>query len=122
MRNFNHTRYIVSIFMLIIIAGCAAPKGTTLQEKRNYVLEMRKETLSKLYKEKPYVKKQILNAVGYGVFSNINTNLFLLSTARGYGVVKDNKTGKNIYMRMGQIGVGPGLGLKDFRAIIISHF
>lgn len=111
------------LFFIVALnaAGCAAPKGATIQEKKNYVLEMREETLAKLYKEKPYVKDQIRNSSGYGVFSNINTNLFLLSTARGYGVVKDNKTGKQTYMNMGQVGVGPGLGLKDFRVIIIFN-
>lgn len=122
MRNLNSILSICSVIALLtIITGCAAPKGTTIQEKRNYVLEMKDQTLTKLYKEESQAKNEIQSAVGYGVFSSINTNLLLLSTARGYGVVKDNRTGKNIYMKMGEFGVGPGLGLKDFREIIIFN-
>jgi lipid-binding SYLF domain-containing protein len=122
MRNFHAvTHILVSVVLAAIIAGCAAPKGATIQEKRNYVLEMKSATLSKLYKEEPQAKSETQKSVGYGVFSSINTNLFLFSTARGYGVVKDNRTGKNIYMKMGEVGVGPGLGVKDFREIIIFN-
>ena len=108
-----------ALIAALMVTGCAAPKGSTVAEKRDFIKDMRKETLAKLYQEKPYVKQQIKNAAGYGVFSNINTNLFLLSTARGYGVVRNNRTGKDTYMQMGQVGVGPGLGLKDFRAVIV---
>ena len=119
MHNFNNTRYIFTIFIFIILTACAAPKGTTLQDQRNYVLEMRKETLSELFDKKPYVEKYVPKAVGYGVFSNINTNLLLVGTANGYGVVRDNETGEDIYMKMGQLGIGPGLGLKNFKAVIL---
>lgn len=112
-------QFLLILSAAIYLCGCAAPKGSTIQEKRNYILEMREETLAKLYKKKPYVKEQILSAAGYGVFSNINTNLLLVSTARGYGVVKNNHTGRETYMKMGQVGIGPGLGLKDFRVVII---
>jgi len=33
--------------------------------------------------------------------------------------VKNNKTGKYTYMKMGELGIGLGLGVKDFRAIFI---
>lgn len=106
---------------LPLLAGCAAPKGDTIPEKQNDVKKMRDQTLARLYKEKPQAKKHIAGSVGYGVFSNINTNLFLVSTARGYGIVRDSRSGRDTYMRMGQIGVGPGLGIKDFRVIIIFN-
>ncbi|MDH5299330.1 MAG: YSC84-related protein [Desulfobulbaceae bacterium] len=121
MVRLKRIEWVVLMVAVVLLAGCAAPKGSTLREKKNYVLEMRSEALAKLYKEKPYVRKQIENAEGYGVFSNINTNLFLVSTARGYGVVVDNKSGKQTYMQMGQLGVGPGLGLKDFRVVIVFN-
>jgi len=35
--------------------------------------------------------------------------------------VKDNTTGKHTCMKMGEVGVGLGLGVKDFRAVFIFH-
>lgn len=103
----------------LLTAGCATIKGTTFEEQRRFVLNMKDDTLTRLYEETPIAKEQIEKAAGYGVFSNINTNLFFLSSGGGYGVVIDNKGGKPTYMNMRTLGGGLGLGVKDFRAVII---
>ncbi len=103
----------------VLFAGCASIKGNTVAEQRQYVLDMRDEALARLYDEQPVAKEQIKGAAGYGVFSNINSNIFLLSTGSGYGVVTDNKGKNPTYMKMITVGGGLGLGLKDFRAVII---
>jgi lipid-binding SYLF domain-containing protein len=51
----------------------------------------------------------------------VNVNLLLLATANGYGVVVDNKTHKETFMRMGSLGGGIGAGLKDVRVIFVFH-
>ncbi len=63
----------------------------------------------------------IAEAPGYAVFSNANVNIIFASFGGGYGVVKNNTTGKHTYMKMGELGIGIGLGVKDFRAIFIFH-
>lgn len=103
----------------VVFLGCVAPKGNTVHEKRNYVLSMKNETLRELYRTRPEAKAKIKKASGYAVFSNINTNLFLFSSGNGYGVAIDNKNGKKTYMKMNFAGVGPGIGVKDFRAVLI---
>ena len=90
-------------------------------EKRAEVRKVRDETLADLYREKPELKSRIKKAAGYGVFSNLGVNVLLLSTARGGGVVVDNATGKETFMKMGSVGAGVGLGVKDFRAVFIFH-
>ena len=103
----------------IFFFGCVAQKGTTIHEKRNYVLSMKNETLNELYSIRPEVKSKIKRASGYAVFSNINTNLFLFSSGNGFGVAIANQSGKKTYMKMNFAGFGPGLGVKDFRAVLI---
>jgi len=115
-----NTKLLVLLAVLaMLIAGCSKPKGGTFDEQRAYVQEMRNMTMTELYRKKPITRDKVKNAAGYGVFSNINTNLFLLSTGNGYGIVRDNATGKDTYMKMAMFGVGLGLGVKDFRAVII---
>ena len=101
------------------LVGCATPKGVTKQEQRDYVLNMKADTLAKLYEQKPATREMIKKAAGYGVFSNVGTYLFLLAGGSGYGVVVDNTTGQKTYMKMRSVGVGLGMGVKDFRAIFI---
>ncbi len=110
----------LAIFCTIaLLAGCATIKGSNIVEQREYVLDMKDSTLARLYKEIPIAKQQIKKSAGYGVFSNINTNLFLLSSGSGYGVITDNKGKNPVYMKMRTLGAGIGLGVKDFRAVII---
>lgn len=89
------------------------------EEKRKEIRKMRSETLAKLYKAHPLAKGGIQKAAGYAVFSNIGINLILFSAAGGSGVAHDNRTGKDIYMKMVSGGVGFGLGVKDFRGIFV---
>lgn len=96
-----------------------SPKGDTVAEKRRTVLKMRSDTLAKLYKIHPFARTQIRKAAGYGVFSNVGINLFLVSTASGWGVVRDCNGGKDTYMKMYSAGIGPGLGVKDFRGVFV---
>ena len=48
-------------------------------------------------------------------------NIIFASFGGGYGVVKNNRTGKHTYMKMGEAGIGLGLGVKDFRAVFVFH-
>jgi lipid-binding SYLF domain-containing protein len=107
--------------IVFLVSGCATTKGTTPQEKREAILSMKNEVLTELYKVRSQAKAQIAAAPGYAVFSNANIYLFFVGVGGGHGVVHDNKTGKNIFMKMGEAGVGLGLGVKDFRAVFIFH-
>ena len=80
---------------------------------------MRDGVLAELYQKKPEAREKIANAAGYGTFSNININLLLVSTGNGYGIVHNNATGDETFMKMRMIGVGLGAGAKDFRAVMI---
>ena len=87
--------------------------------KRAEIRKMRAQTLTKLYRAHPAAKAKIQSAYGYAVFSNLGINLILLSAAGGSGVAHDNKSGRDVFMKMGSAGVGLGLGVKDFRGVFV---
>lgn len=103
----------------LLVSACATTGGSTPQEKRQAVLSMRSEVLADLYRIKPHTKAEIASAPGYAVFSNANVNIIFASFGGGYGVVRDNKTGRDDFMKMGEAGIGLGLGAKDFRAVFV---
>ncbi len=113
------TILIVSIAAMALSSGCAAPRGKTMLEKQQYVREMRGGTLAMLYKSRPDLEERVRDAAGYGVFSNVNIHLLLLSTGHGYGVVVDNSDDTETFMRMAEVGAGIGAGLKDLRAVFV---
>lgn len=100
-------------------SGCTTTKGTTPQEKRHAVLNMRTEVLKELYALQPDARAQIAASPGYAVFSNANVNIIFASFGGGYGVVENKRLKKSVFMKMGEAGIGLGLGAKDFRAVFI---
>ena len=108
-----------ALLSFALLTGCMSPKGGSVVEKRRTVQEMRSDTLAELYKIHPFAKTRIRKSAGYGVFSNVGINLFMLSAATGWGVVRDKETGKDTYMKMASAGIGIGLGVKDFRGVFV---
>ena len=113
----------IALFSLLALAaaGCAKAEGTTPAKKREYTLDMREDTLKQLYADQPEAKTAVARSSGYGVFSNVGMNLLVLASGNGFGVVRDNGSGKDVYMRMSEFGIGVGLGAKDFYAVIVFH-
>ncbi len=122
MQMMKHVRVaLYGLLVALILGGCATTGGTSVEEKRQAVLSMKNDVLSELYKIRPQAKAEVASAPGYAVFSNANVNIIFVSFSGGYGVVQDNKTGKQTYMKMGEAGIGLGLGVKDFRAVFIFN-
>ncbi len=112
--------FIASLFFVVITSGCASTAKSP-SDRRAEVLRMRQDALSQLYKVNPPARAQIAAAPGYAVFSNANINLVIASFGGGRGVVHDASTRNDTFMKMGEVGVGLGLGVKDFRAVFVFH-
>ena len=109
-----------NIAIALVLASLALPAAAeTPAERRAEIKKRTAETLTRLYKVHPAAKERISKAHGYAVFTNLGINLVLISAAGGNGVAHDNKTGRDIYMKMLSGGVGFGLGIKDFRGIFV---
>ena len=110
---------LLAVAILSLATGCGPSSKLSVVERQQIVGNMETETLQRLYKEQPATKDKIKKAAGYGVFSNANVNLILVSAGSGYGVVVDNSTGRRTYMKMALGGIGLGLGVKDYRQVLI---
>ena len=113
-------RLIVMILSVLIVAGCVTTRGTP-DERRAAIREMRTDVLTELYRQKSSARAELAAAPGYGVFSNANVNVILASFGGGFGVVRNNATGADTFMKMGEIGVGLGAGVKDYRLVFVFH-
>jgi lipid-binding SYLF domain-containing protein len=108
------------ILLGLLLSGCASHQGQTVDKQRQSIESMRADTLDALYKDKPYAADTIERSAGYAVFSNANVNLLFASAGGGYGVVHSN-SGVVTYMKMGEVGLGLGLGAKDYRLVFVFH-
>lgn len=92
-------------------------KEPSKKEQLAEVRGMAKETLARLYKQKPEAKKAIQSSAGYAVFSNFGMKIFLLGSGKGEGIAVNNKTKKETFMKMLELQTGLGLGVKKFRIV-----
>ena len=113
----------LSFLLFALLTGCTATglSGDSPAERRQAILEMRGEVLNELYALRPDTRVQIGSAAGYAVFTNANINVIFASFGAGAGVVHDNESGQDTFMRMGEVGIGLGAGVKDFRAVFVFH-
>lgn len=112
---------IFAIFLLTPVAGLALFGKDDPDKEREGLQEARTNALNKLYQERPSARGELGSAKGYAVFSSIGVNLFLVSTERGGGILRDNVRGVDIYMKMFSAGGGWGMGVKDFALIFVFH-
>ncbi len=111
---------IISLVCITVLPGWGFGKDKkTLAQRRQEILDMRELVLNDLEKEAPGIHEMVENAAGYAVFSSLGMNLFVVSTARGPGIARDNRNGKDLYMKMLSGGAGFGMGVKDFRLVFV---
>ena len=94
-----------------------AEKKEEVQQERADIRKMAKETLARLYKLQPGAKKTISKSAGYGVFSNFGVKIFVAGSGKGKGIVFDNKTKKQTFMKMIELQAGLGIGIKKFKLV-----
>ena len=55
------------------------------------------------------------------MLSNLSVKIFLLGPGHGYGMLFENATGKETFMRMAQLGAGVGMGVRTMRVLFVFH-
>lgn len=111
-----------ALFLTVVMALSPALQAKDDADiRRAEIRTMRDNVLKELFQLEPEAKAQIKQAKGYAVFSNVGVNLLIASFAGGRGIVVENGFfgDKETFMKMGAAGLGLGLGVKDFRAVLI---
>jgi lipid-binding SYLF domain-containing protein len=114
------TMIFLSAFILLFLgaSGSALAKKESVDQKRQEVDKMAKETLDKLLKENGNAKELYDKSYGHAIF-HMGEVTFILSAGAGAGVAIEKGTGKHIYMRMGTGGIGIGLGVQALYTIFL---
>ncbi|MBA6351356.1 hypothetical protein H4J45_09100 [Colwellia sp. BRX10-6] len=110
-----------SLMLSLTLVACASMGDGSKAEQQQEIITMKDTVLNQLFANKPDTRSQINSAAGYAVFSNANINLIFMAAGTGYGVVKSNNSAKYTYMNMAEGGIGLGLGVKDYRIVMVFH-
>lgn len=121
MRHLDHWPARMMLALLLLLAAAGAAVGDDRVDARKQLRDLRTETLNQLYKENPEAKIQIRKAAGYGVFGVTGVHILFVGGGGGRGIVRDNLSGRDTYMKMGLVSGGLGIGAKDARTVMIFH-
>lgn len=102
-----------------VIAGSLAIAKESIEERRQVVRDMAGDTLERLYENLPSARAAVESAAGYGVFSNFGMKIFFAGGGKGSGMVVNNKTKQETFMKMVEVQAGLGLGVKKFSVVFV---
>ena len=96
-----------------------APNEGKIIQARQQVREMAQDALATLYEVAPSTKRAIERSAGYAVFSTFGLKLFFAGGTTGKGIVVNNRTQRQTFMKMVQVQGGLGFGVNQNRLIFV---
>ena len=95
------------------------PSESKVIQARHQVREMTQDALAKLAEVAPGAQRAIERAAGYAVFSTFGIKLFFAGGTTGKGMVVNNRTHRQTFMKMVQLQGGLGFGVNQNRLIFV---
>ena len=107
------------LFCLMTATVFAATSPEKINKQRAEIDTLSTQALQRLYDKVPSAQNVIKNCYAYATLSNTGIKLGLFGDAHGRGLAINNATGEKVYMRMKEMGIGLGLGVKEYDLIFV---
>ena len=107
------------LMLCAMTATVLAANPEKIQKERTEIEELSVKALQNLYAKVPSAESVIENCYAYATLSNTGMKLGIFGDAHGRGLAVNNETGECLYMRMKEMGIGLGLGVKEYDLIFV---
>ena len=104
---------------LMSATAFAATSQDKIDRQRAEIDTLSEKALHRLYEKVPSAQNVIKNCYAYATLSNTGIKLGILGDAHGRGLAVNNTTGEKVYMRMKEMGIGLGIGVKEYDLIFV---
>ena len=112
--------WMMAVLMVCLMTATAfAASQEKIQKERAEINELSVKALQNLYAKVPSSENVIQNCYAYATLSNTGMKLGIFGDAHGRGLAVNNATGERVYMRMNEMGIGFGLGIKEYDLIFV---
>ena len=108
-----------SIALMALSFGAHAQDESAIMQGRQQVREAAQDTLSTLYEYQPSARYAVEHAAGYAVFSTFGIKLLFAGGQQGKGMVVNNRTHRQTFMKMVGVQAGLGFGVAKTRLVFI---
>ncbi len=114
----------VAILCVALLSCATTPfsqpmSQSQIEEQRASVRDMASQTLSQVYGQYPEARSRVQNAAGYAVFSDFGMKFLFMGSATGHGIVINNATPQETFMKMVELQPGYGFGAQQFKVLFI---
>jgi len=114
-----HRQSLIAVSLVCALACVAHAADDKKEKQRKDIRKMAQDTLQSLYEADPKAKPAVEGAAGYAVFSNFGVKILVAGSGKGQGIVVNNKSKNQTFMKMVELQAGLGMGVKKFRVIFV---
>jgi lipid-binding SYLF domain-containing protein len=104
------------VALLAVTALSLLAKGSR-EEEQAEIRERANKVLGNLYQVQPNAKAAVQKSAGYAAFSNFGMKILVAGGGSGKGLAVNNKTKREVFMKMAEIQAGLGFGVKKFQLV-----
>jgi lipid-binding SYLF domain-containing protein len=115
--NIQKRLLVLGALSLSVLATAAFAKDDKATKQAEVVAKT-EAALERFYKVKPELKDAVAKAPGYGIFTTYGIS-FVVGGSGGSGLVHDNKTKHNTYMKVGGASAGLQLGAAQTEVLFV---
>jgi len=116
----HRLRLTAVMFATLLVVSCSSTyKKMSVEEKRAHLAEAEQTTLAELVEMKPEVQADLDRSIGHAVFSNRLAKVPIVGAGDGIGLVFDKKTGERTYLKVQRLDIGGGLGVREYRLVVV---
>ncbi len=103
------------------LSACATTSmnRTEIEAKQADIRGAADRALAKIYENYPKAREEVQKSAGYAIFGNFGFKFMFMGSARGSGIVVDNATKKETFMKMFELSPGFGFGVQKFACVFL---
>lgn len=110
---------LLTLAMMLCVGSVLASDSGKIAKEKSIIRNKVAVTLENLYELKPHAKRVIAECPGYAVFVNTGFRAVVLGSGHGRGLAKNNRTGEEVFMKMGEYSLGVGVGAKEYSMVFV---